>query len=302
MQGARAHPNTSQAGPVAAHPSRPRRAGLSPSSAPGGWGAPRRATRPMGVGTSPMSSIIRLGVNVDHIATVRQARRGLMPDPVDAALLCERAGAQSIVCHLREDRRHIQDRDVARLARAVTTRLNLEMSIAAEIVERALAVKPDQVTLVPERRQELTTEGGLDVVQLAKRLRPAIRAFQDRGIEVSLFIDPSSAQVEAAREVGATVIELHTGRYADAAGPRAQARELALLRRAAARGRALGLVVAAGHGLDYENVQRVAAIPDIEELNIGFSIVSRALIVGLEAAVQEMAERMQRDAHALQAA
>ena len=225
-----------------------------------------------------------------------------MPDPVDAALICERAGARSIVCHLREDRRHIQDHDVERLRRAVTTRLNLEMSIAAEIVERALAVKPDQVTLVPERRQELTTEGGLDVVRLAKRLRPAIRAFQDRGIEVSLFIDPSSAQLEAAREVGATVIELHTGRYASAAGPRAQTRELALLRRAAARGRTLGLAVAAGHGLDYENVQWVAAIPDIEELNIGFSIVSRALIVGLEAAVQEMAERMRRDAHALQAA
>ncbi len=241
---------------------------------------------------------------------MRQARRGRLPDPVEAARICEQAGAQSIVCHLREDRRHIQDHDVERLRRAVTTRLNLEMSIAGEIVERALAVKPDQVTLVPERRQELTTEGGLDVVRLSKRLRPIIRAFHARGIEVSLFIDPVPAQLEAAREVGAAVIELHTGRYADAAGPRAQARELDTLRRAVAGGRALGLAVAAGHGLDYENVSRVAAIPEIEELNIGFAIVSRALFVGLEAAVREMAKRMRREidptrrsaAHALQTA
>ncbi|MBI2105160.1 MAG: pyridoxine 5'-phosphate synthase, partial [Candidatus Omnitrophica bacterium] len=187
----------------------------------------------------------------------------------------------SIVCHLREDRRHIQDQDVERLRRTVTTRLNLEMSIAAEIVERALAVRPDQVTLVPERRQELTTEGGLDVVRLSKRLRPVIQAFHAREIAVSLFIDPAPAQVEAAREAGAAVIELHTGRYANATAQRARARELALLRRAAAKGRALGLVVAAGHGLDYDNVQPVAAIPEVEELNIGFAIISRALFVGL---------------------
>ena len=244
--------------------------------------------------TPHLAPTVRLGVNVDHVATVRQARRGALPDPVEAARCCERAGAQSIVCHLREDRRHIQNRDVERLRRAVTTHLNLEMSIAAEIVERALAVKPDQVTLVPERRQELTTEGGLDVVRLSKRLAPVIQAFQARGIEVSLFIDPVFAQVEAARQVGAAVIELHTGRYADATGPRAKARELAMLQRAAARGRALGLAVAAGHGLDYENVQRVAAIPEIEELNIGFAIISRALFVGLEAAVREMVERMRQ--------
>lgn len=254
--------------------------------------------------------MIELGVNIDHVATVRQARRGQLPDPVEAAHICERAGARSIVCHLREDRRHIQDQDVERLRRTVTTRLNLEMSIAAEIVERALAVRPDQVTLVPERRQELTTEGGLDVVRLSKRLRPVIQAFHAREIAVSLFIDPAPAQVEAAREAGAAVIELHTGRYANATAQRARARELALLRRAAAKGRALGLVVAAGHGLDYDNVQPVAAIPEVEELNIGFAIISRALFVGLEAAVREMARWMRPEAeltrrsagHALQPA
>lgn len=232
--------------------------------------------------------MIRLGVNIDHIATVRQARRGTWPDPVEAALLCERAGAQSIVCHLREDRRHIQDDDVRRLRRAVTTRLNLEMSIAREIVAFALAVKSDQVTLVPERRRELTTEGGLDVARLSRALRPIIRNFQERGVDASLFIDPDPDQLEASVASGAKIIELHTGRYANARTAREKARELVALNIAARRGRALGLSIAAGHGLDYENVREIARIPEIEEANIGFSIISRALTVGLERAVQEM--------------
>ncbi|MBI4342643.1 MAG: pyridoxine 5'-phosphate synthase [Candidatus Omnitrophica bacterium] len=267
---------------------------------------------------------MRLGVNIDHIATVRQARRGAVPDPVEAALTCERAGADGIVCHLREDRRHIQDADVRRLRRAITTRFNLEMSIAPSVVRVALAVKPDQVTLVPERRQELTTEGGLDVAKLLPALRPLIRRFQARGIAVSLFIDPIERQLAAARKSGAGVIELHTGRYANArdrarapsaagwatgvpsaarltATP-ARARELEALQRAARRGRALGLAVAAGHGLDYANAAAVAKIPEIEELNIGFSIIAHALSVGLETAVREMVTLMQREeAHAVSA-
>jgi len=252
---------------------------------------------------TPHSALdVRLGVNVDHIATVRQARRGAAPDPVEAALICERAGAQGIVCHLREDRRHIQDRDVRRLRDTITTRLNLEMSIAAEIVDRALAIRPDQVTLVPERRQELTTEGGLDVARLSKKLAPVLRAFQRQRIAVSLFVDPAPDQLQAAQASGATIIELHTGRYANAATPHARARELEALTRAAVKGRSLGLSVAAGHGLDYENVPRIVEIPEIEELNIGFSIISRALFVGLSRAVQEMAALLaHREAHAVQA-
>ena len=246
---------------------------------------------------------VRLGVNVDHIATLRQARRGAIPDPVEAALVCEQAGASSIVCHLREDRRHIQDHDVRRLRRTISTRLNLEMSIAKSVVEVALAVKPDEVTLVPERRQELTTEGGLDVVRLAKRLRPLVRRFQEQGIGVSVFIDPSPDQVEASRDIGATIIELHTGTYANAVSPAARVKQLEWLARAAMRGNALGLAVAAGHGLDYGNVRPIAELPMIEELNIGFSIITRALAVGLSRAVEEMAELLQRkERHALQAA
>ena len=246
---------------------------------------------------------MRLGVNVDHIATVRQARRGSFPDPVEAALVCERAGASSIVCHLREDRRHIQDRDVRRLRRTMMTRLNLEMSVAPDVVAVALALRPDQVTLVPEHRQELTTEGGLDVVRLARRLRPLIRAFERRRIAVSVFVDPAADHLAASREAGARIIELHTGRYANASTPRARERELAAIRLAARRGRELGLAVAAGHGLDYGNVGPIAAIPEIEELNIGFSIVARALAVGLERAAREMVELLQREeAYALQAA
>lgn len=245
---------------------------------------------------------IRLGVNIDHIATVRQARRGCAPDPVEAAIVCERSGAEGIVCHLREDRRHIQDDDVRRLRVAVATRLNLEMSIAEEIVRTALAIKPHQVTLVPERRRELTTEGGLDVSKLAARLRAVVGRLTDAGIGVSLFVDPVASQVSAAKRTGASTIELHTGGYANAAAPSARARELATLRRSAEQGRTLGLAVAAGHGLDYDNVEPILAIPEIEELNIGYAIIVRALSVGLEQAVREMAGLVhQRTPHAASA-
>ena len=234
---------------------------------------------------------VRLGVNIDHVATVRQARRGTFPDPVDAARTCERAGADSIVCHLREDRRHIQDEDVRRL-RAAVHRLNLEMSVADGIVAVALAVRPWQVTLVPERREELTTEGGLDVVGLRQRLSDILPRFRAAGIGVSLFVDPEERQLEAARDVGAGIVELHTGRYADAKTAAARETELRALGDAARRARTLGLEVAAGHGLHYENVEAVARLPGIEELNIGFSIIGRALAVGLDAAVREMRQRL----------
>jgi pyridoxine 5-phosphate synthase len=245
---------------------------------------------------------MRLGVNVDHVATVRQARRGLIPDPVEAALVCERSGADSIVCHLREDRRHIQDRDVRRLRATVTTRLNLEMSAAEEIVRVALLVKPHQVTLVPERRHELTTEGGLDVVKLSTRLQVVTRRLTGAGISVSLFIDPVTSQVRAAKQTGATTIELHTGRYANARTSSTRNRELTALRKAAEQGRALGLTVAAGHGLDYGNTAPLLDTPEIEELNIGYAIIVRALSVGLEQAVREMAGLVhQRTPHAASA-
>ena len=234
---------------------------------------------------------MRLGVNIDHIATVRQARRGRFPDPVEAALVCERAGADSIVCHLREDRRHIQDQDVRRLKQTVR-RLNLEMSIAPEIVNVALAVRPDQVTLVPERRQELTTEGGLDVARLSRKLAPLLSAFHARHIQTSLFVDPAAGQIEASKALGAARVELHTGRYANATTPGVRRRELDALNRAASLGRRLGLAVAAGHGLGYENIAPIAELPEIEEVNIGFAIVTRALTVGLERAVSEMVERL----------
>ena len=231
---------------------------------------------------------MRLGVNIDHIATVRQARRGRWPDPIEAALTCERAGASSIVCHLREDRRHIQDRDVRQLRRTIATHLNLEMCIAKNVVAVALAVKPDQVTLVPERRQELTTDGGLDVAKLSRQLKPLVRRFRERVLEVSLFIDPVRRQVQAAHDVGATIIELHTGRYANASTAARQQRELQALRKAIALSRQVGLRVAAGHGLDYDNIGAIVALDEVEEVNIGFSIITRALSVGLEQAVKEM--------------
>ncbi|HEX7900864.1 MAG TPA: pyridoxine 5'-phosphate synthase [Planctomycetota bacterium] len=231
---------------------------------------------------------IRLGVNVDHVATVRQARRAERPDPVDAALASEKAGAAAIVCHLREDRRHIQDRDLAALLKRCRTYVNLEMGLSADILGVALASRPRQVTLVPERRQELTTEGGLDVRGRLAAVRAAAARFQAKDIDVSLFIDPDLRQVSAARRTGATIIELHTGAYANAKGRKARTWELRKIVAAARAARRDGLVVAAGHGLDYENVKDVAAVPEIEELNIGHSIVSRALLVGFEKAVREM--------------
>jgi pyridoxine 5-phosphate synthase len=231
---------------------------------------------------------VKLGVNIDHVATVRQARRGAEPDPVLAASLAELGGADSIVCHLREDRRHVQDRDLELLRKTVKTRLNLEMGLAPEIIEIAIATKPDQVTLVPERRQELTTEGGLDVVGAFKRVADAVKRFRKAGINVSLFIDPDSKQIDASLKSGATIVELHTGEYANRATPA----ELAKLAEASKHAAGRRLFVAAGHGLNYQNVTAVAAIPEIEELNIGHSIVARALATGLEAAVRTMKSLM----------
>ena len=231
---------------------------------------------------------MRLGVNIDHIATVRQARLGTMPDPVEAALICEQAGAESIVCHLREDRRHIQDDDVVRLVQQVRTFVNLEMSIAEDVVELAMRLRPKQVTLVPERRRELTTEGGLDVPALGRRLKRLIGSFHGRGIEVSLFVDPFEEPLATAREAGAKIVELHTGKYAEAHKPADHSKQLGYLRHAAGYARQLGMRVAAGHGLNYDNVGPVAALPHIEELNIGFSIIARSVFVGMKAAVAEM--------------
>ena len=232
---------------------------------------------------------IRLGVNVDHVATVRQARRGTEPDPVELALLCEQAGADSIVAHLREDRRHIQDYDAARLRKRLRTALNLEMGISPDVVSVALRIAPKQVTLVPEKRQELTTEGGLDVAGQLEKVRRTLKRFHARGIEVSLFIDPDLKQVAAAHRVGARIIELHTGAYANAAKKGPELRHLVAAARAARRE---GLIVAAGHGLTTANVRPVAAIAEVEELNIGHSIVARALTVGIAKAVREMKETM----------
>ena len=229
-----------------------------------------------------------LGVNIDHIATLRQARRGTRPDPVEAAGACEAAGASSVVVHLREDRRHIQDDDVLRLRLRARRRLNLEMSIAPSVVQTALAVRPDQATLVPERRQELTTEGGLDARGQRRRLAPVIRRLQARGIEVSLFIDPHPRQVDAAARLGVEAVELHTGAYAEAQTVTERRRQLRLLAAAARRARARGLLVHAGHGLNYDNVAPVARIRGLGELNIGFAIISRAAFVGLARAVRQM--------------
>lgn len=232
----------------------------------------------------------KLGVNIDHVATLREARKTYMPDPIEAAVLCEAAGCDSIVCHLREDRRHINDADVATLRESVRTRLNLEMSIVPEIVGIACRVKPDQATIVPERRQEVTTEGGLDVRGNLKKVSLAVARLKDSGIDVSLFIGPSFAQIDAAVKSGATIIELHTGEYANAATDTARKRELETLKKAVRHAASLGLEVNAGHGLNYENTFDVARIPKMNELNIGHSIISRAIFVGIEAAVREMLE------------
>src|SRR4051812_35407888 len=231
----------------------------------------------------------RLYINIDHVATLRQARRGSQPDPVEAALACEAAGADGITAHLREDRRHIQDDDVERLKKAVRTYFNLEMACVAEMLEIARSIKPQQVTLVPERREEITTEGGLDIVSDPKRIQNAIDGLTDAGIRVSLFIDPTRAAVEQSRKLGVPAIELHTGTYShDPKSPE----PIAALRDSARRAADLGIAVHAGHGLTVQNVGLVAGIPEVEELNIGHSIVSRALFIGLAAAVTEMREAM----------
>jgi pyridoxine 5-phosphate synthase len=240
-----------------------------------------------------MPAMIRLGVNIDHVATLRQARGGREPDPVWAAVLAELGGADGITVHLREDRRHIQDRDLRLLRETVRVRLNLEAAAEPSIVEIALAVRPDQVTFVPERRAELTTEGGLDVIGQRGRVAEAVRRCKEAGLEVSLFIDPDEAQVAASAELGAAAVELHTGRYADAGHGPEQARELEALTRAGAAAVAAGLALHAGHGLNYQNVGAVARIPRMAELNIGHSLVSRAVFVGLERAVREMKSCME---------
>ena len=229
-----------------------------------------------------------LAINVDHVATVRQARGGNEPDPVLAASLCELAGADGIVVHLREDRRHIQDRDVRLLRQTVKTRLNLEMANVPEIVDIALEVMPDMITLVPEKRKELTTEGGLDVPANAKKVGKTIAKMRKAGIPVSLFIDPDATQVQAALDAGATFVELHTGRYCEARTLEEQDREFRLIEQMAELAYESGLRVNAGHGLDYRNVHPIAALPFIEELSIGHAVISRAVLVGLENAVREM--------------
>ncbi|MBW1645136.1 MAG: pyridoxine 5'-phosphate synthase [Deltaproteobacteria bacterium] len=232
--------------------------------------------------------MVRLGVNIDHVATVRQARGIDEPDPVAAAVLAELAGADGITVHLREDRRHIQDRDVYLLRRVIKTRLNLEMALAPEIIAIAEDLRPDSVTLVPEKREELTTEGGLDVIGQLTAVKDAVQRFRERGIIVSLFIDPDDEQIRAARESGADYIEIHTGRYCEARTLAEVEAEFQLIARACITAKNLNLGVNAGHGLNYRNVGRIAAIPGIEELNIGHSIIGRAVLVGLERAVREM--------------
>jgi len=232
--------------------------------------------------------MLNLGVNIDHAATLREVRHGIEPEPAFAALIAQTAGADSIVVHLREDRRHIKERDLYILKEIVKVKLNLEMSIAEEIVTIACKVKPDQATLVPEKRQELTTEGGLDVVSNFKKIKQAADKLEKTGIPVSLFIDPDKKQIDAAGKLGIRMIELHTGRYADAINKKEQDKYFKELGIAVKYTRDKGLHVFAGHGLNYYNVSRVSKIEGIEELNIGYSIVCRAVLVGLERAVREM--------------
>ena len=235
-----------------------------------------------------MARPIALGVNVDHVATLRQARGTTYPDPVAAALAAERAGADSITIHLREDRRHIQDRDLEIMQRTAQTRVNLEMAITDAMLEIALRVLPEDCCLVPEKREELTTEGGLDVAGQVDAVARACRQLDDAGIRTSLFIDPDPAQLEASAACGAPVVELHTGTYADASDRIEQARELDRIRAAAEYGDRLGLTIHAGHGLHYHNVQPVAAIDEVVELNIGHAIVARAVFDGIDKAVADM--------------
>ena len=234
---------------------------------------------------------IYLGVNIDHVATLRQARGTPYPRPEEAAVMAEQAGADSITVHLREDRRHIQDHDLAALRKVLRTHMNLEMAVTDEMLGIAADIRPRDCCLVPENRAELTTEGGLDVAGQPERIRDACARLADAGIRVSLFIDPDTDQLDAAKAAGAPVVELHTGRYAEAEG-RAQESELKRIRKAAAYGDRLGLVINAGHGLHYGNVAAIARIPQIVELNIGHSIISRAVFDGLTLAVSDMKRRM----------
>ena len=235
---------------------------------------------------------ILLGVNIDHVATLRQARHTAYPDPVQAAVAAEQAGADAITLHLREDRRHIQDHDVERLKAVLRTRMNLEMAVTEEMVRIAERHRPADCCMVPERREELTTEGGLDVAGQEARIAEACGRLAAAGVRVSLFIDAELAQIDAAARVGAPVIEIHTGHYADIADPGEQAKELSRIIRAAQHGRAAGLQVNAGHGLNYDNVAAIAAVATIRELNIGHAIVARAVFVGMEAAVRDMKRLM----------
>ena len=235
--------------------------------------------------------MIELGVNIDHVATLRQVRCTAYPDPVRAAFLAEGAGADAITLHLREDRRHIQDRDVEALRSKLTKRMNLESAVTREMLQIALRIRPHDVCLVPERRMELTTEGGLDVVSQFERVRQACQLLADSGIRVSLFINADTAQIDAAKAAGAPVIELHTGHYADTAGEE-QLAEFKRISQAVEYGMRIGLKVNAGHGLNYDNVGPIAALPGIAELNIGHAIVAHAIFVGWEAAVREMKRLM----------
>ena len=237
---------------------------------------------------------MQLAINIDHIATIRNARGGLEPDPVEAARICEMAGAVGIVSHLREDRRHIRDNDVRQLRKTVKTRLDLEMAATDEIIEIALDVRPELVTLVPEKRQELTTEGGLDVIAQKKRLSDVIKSFHSKKIAVSLFVDPEQSQIETSKEVGADMVELHTGEYANARTDREVRTQFARIQTMAKLGRSLGLTVNGGHGLDYKNVSAIAGIPEICEVSIGHAVITRAVFVGLETAVREMVRLVSR--------
>jgi pyridoxine 5-phosphate synthase len=236
---------------------------------------------------------ILLGVNIDHVATLRQARGTIYPDPVQAALLAEQAGADAITLHLREDRRHIQERDVVMLIDMLQTRMNLEMAVTDEMLSIAERIKPADCCLVPERREELTTEGGLDIVSQKNRMKDACGRLADAGVRVSLFIDADEKQIEAAAECGVPVIEIHTGHFADATSPAEHDSELNKIITAVESGVQAGLHVNAGHGLHYHNVQEIAAIPDIKELNIGHAIIARSIFTGLEESVREMKRLMQ---------
>ncbi|MBM4162177.1 MAG: pyridoxine 5'-phosphate synthase [Ignavibacteria bacterium] len=237
---------------------------------------------------------MRLAINIDHIATLRNARGGREPDPIEAAKVCEAAGARGIVCHLREDRRHIRDEDVRTLRNIVKTKLDLEMAATDEIIRIAIDIGPDFVTLVPEHRRELTTEDGLDIIANKRQLEDVINTFHQHTIPVSLFVNPVDSQLEAAKETGTDMIEIHTGEYSEARTKRDQQMQLKRIRRAAKLAKSLGLGVNAGHGLNYVNVTGVAAIREIDELSIGHAVITRALLVGLDRAVRDMLRLMRR--------